>query len=158
MSTPSRKQVFEVEKILADIRSILLELNLHQDDKLIENPPNKQEILARFQAIQAAISRFRKFNSEFFEQSGLTEREIVNSMNTLPQGSEAERIMEQSNQLKIDLLLSYATFFRKMYEKSKKSPFFDQSGTSGLVSKESQKKAVKQKFKTMSQRAKWKKM
>jgi len=160
MSTPSKKQVFVVERILGDIRNLLLELNMHQDDKLKDNPPNKQEIIARFQAIQAAIGRFRKFNSEFFERNGLTERELISSMNTLPKGSEAERMMEQSNQLKIDLLLSYATFFRKMYEKSKKSPLFEQgdSGGTSFISKDSQKKAVKQKFKAMSQRSKWKKM
>ena len=67
MSVPSKKEVFAVEKILGDIRHLLLELNVHKDDKLKDNPPNKEEILARFQALQAAISRFRKFNSEFFE-------------------------------------------------------------------------------------------
>ncbi len=156
MSVPPKKEVFAVEKILGDIRHLLLELNVHKDDKLKDNPPNKEEILARFQALQAAISRFRKFNSEFFERSGLTERELVDNMNRLPKGSEAERILGISNQLKIDLLLSYASFFRKVYEKSIRSPLFDQG--SNIVSKESQKKAVKQKFKTMSQRSKWKKM
>jgi len=156
MNVPPKKQAFAIENILGDIRKLLLDLNLHKDDQFKDNPPNKEEILARFQALQAAISRFRKFNSEFFERSGLTEREIVDNMNRLPKGSEAERLMGISNQLKIDLLLSFASFFRKVYEKSIKSPLFDQS--SSVISKDAQKKAVKQKFKTMSQRSKWKKM
>jgi|GEM_PF-2993405 len=149
------QQSLAIESILNDIKKLLLELNLHKDDKIDKSSANKKEIIDRFLAIQGAISGFRKFNAELFEKVGITTKELSRSANEIPKGSEAERLMAMSNQLKIEVLLSYADFFRKAHEKSKTSPMFQEGD---LSNKASRQKAVKQKFKTMTHRSKWKKM